>query len=66
MTVEAPAEGDIFLAYREQVLCPTLHAGQIVVMDNLSAHKLEGVKALNEATGGSSLTSARFARFQSD
>jgi len=51
MTVEAPTAGDVFLAYLDQVLCPTLRAGQIVVMDNLSAHKVEGVKTLIEATG---------------
>jgi len=41
----------VFLAYLEQVLCPTLRTGQIVVMDNLSAHKVEGAKTLIEATG---------------
>ena len=51
MTVEAPTDGEVFLAYLEQVLCPTLQAGQIVVMDNLSAHKVDGVQALIEGTG---------------
>ena len=51
MTVEASTDGDVFLAYLEQVLCPTLRAGQIVVMDNLSAHKVDGVQALIEGTG---------------
>ena len=51
MTVEASTDGDLFLAYLEQVLCPTLRAGQIVVMDNLSAHKVDGVQALIEGTG---------------
>ena len=51
MTVEESTDGDVFLAYLDQVLCPTLRAGQIVVMDNLSAHKVEGVKTLIEATG---------------
>ncbi|MEZ6145897.1 MAG: hypothetical protein R3B91_10885 [Planctomycetaceae bacterium] len=36
--------GDLFLAYVQQQLVPTLRAGDIVVMDNLSSHKREGVK----------------------
>jgi hypothetical protein len=39
MTIESPTDGDIFLSYVEQVLCPRLRPGQVVVMDNLSAHK---------------------------
>jgi len=44
-------DGDVFRAYLEHVLCPQLKAGQIVVMDNLSAHKVSGVRALIEAAG---------------
>ena len=51
MTVESPTDGDVFLAYLEQVLCPRLEPGQIVVMDNLGAHKVPGVRELIEATG---------------
>lgn len=51
MTVESPTDGNVFLAYVEQVLCPRLQAGQIVIMDNLPAHKVEGVRTLIEATG---------------
>lgn len=51
MTIEAPTDGDVFLAFLEQILCPRLGPGQVVVMDNLSAHKVEGVRALIEATG---------------
>ena len=51
MTVESPTDGDIMRAYLEQVLCPRLQPGQIVVMDNLSAHKVPGVRELIEATG---------------
>jgi len=39
------------LAYVEQVLCPRLQPGQVVVMDNLPAHKVEGVRSLLEAVG---------------
>jgi len=51
MTIESPTDGDIFLAYVEQVLCPKLQAGAVVVMDNLSAHKVKGIRELIEATG---------------
>ncbi len=51
MTIEAATDGEIFLAYLEQVLCPQLQPGDIVVMDNLSAHKVRGVRDLVEHTG---------------
>ena len=51
MTVEGPTDGEVFLAYLEQVLCPALRPGQVVVMDNLSAHKVEGVRQRIEAAG---------------
>jgi transposase len=51
MTIESATDGDVFLAYLEQVLCPGLQPGQLVVMDNLSAHKVEGVRRLIEARG---------------
>lgn len=43
--------GNVFLAYVEQVLVPTLGAGDIVVMDNLPAHKAAGVRDAIEAAG---------------
>jgi transposase len=43
--------GDAFLAYVEQVLVPTLRPGDIVVMDNLRAHKVPGVRQIIEAAG---------------
>ena len=51
MTIEEATDGDIFLAYVEQVLCPALHPGDVVVMDNLSAHKVSGVRELIQAAG---------------
>lgn len=51
MTVESPTDGDVFLAYVEQVLCPRLRPGQVVIMDNLPAHKVDGVRSLIEAAG---------------
>jgi hypothetical protein len=40
-----------FLAYLDQVLAPTLRAGDIMVMDNLASHHVEGVRERIEATG---------------
>jgi transposase len=51
MTIESPTDGDVFLAYLEQVLCPRLQPGHVVIMDNLAAHKVAGVRQLIEATG---------------
>jgi transposase len=51
MTIEEPTDADIFLAYVEQVLCPTLKPGDVVVMDNLSSHKVAGVRERIEACG---------------
>jgi transposase len=55
MTIEAPTDGDVFLAYLEHVLCPQLQPGQIVVMDNRGAHKVDGVTELIRQTGASLL-----------
>ena len=43
MSVEAATDREIFLAYIEQVLCPVLKPGDVVVMDNLSSHMVDGV-----------------------
>jgi transposase len=43
--------GELFLAYVEQVLAPSLRQGETVVMDNLSSHKIAGVRKAIEATG---------------
>lgn len=53
MTIEEPTDGDIFLAYLEHVLCPVLQPGDVVVMDNLSAHKVTGVRELIHAADAS-------------
>jgi transposase len=45
--------GAAFLAYVEQVLAPTLSAGDIVVLDNLASHKVAGVREAIEACGAS-------------
>ena len=43
MTIAGATTGDVFRAYVEQVLGPTLGPGDVVVMDNLRAHKVTGV-----------------------
>ena len=43
--------GELFLAYVEQVLVPTLIGGDIVVMDNLGSHKVAGVRKAIETAG---------------
>jgi transposase len=55
MMLDGPMNGAAFLAYVEQVLAPTLRPGDIVVMDNLPAHKSAAIRAAIEATGASLL-----------
>jgi transposase len=49
--LDGPMNGEAFLVYVEKVLVPNLAAGDIVVVDNLPAHKVEGVRAQIEAAG---------------
>ncbi len=51
MTIEEATDTDIFLAYLDHVLCPQLRPGDLVVMDNLSSHKVKGVRERIEAAG---------------
>jgi len=51
MSIAGAADGDVFLTYLQDVLGPQLRAGDVVVMDNLSAHKVAGVRPLIEARG---------------
>lgn len=51
MVIDGPINGAAFLAYVEQCLAPTLKRRDIVVMDNLPAHKVAGVKEAIEAVG---------------
>ena len=51
MILEGSANGAAFELYVEQFLAPSLHMGQIVVMDNLRAHKGERVRQAIEAKG---------------
>lgn len=47
--LDGPMNGHAFLTYVEKVLVPVLKPGDIVVMDNLAAHKVEGIRQLIEA-----------------
>jgi transposase len=51
LTVDGAINGALFLAWVEQHLAPTLQSGDIVVMDNLSSHKVKGVREAIEAAG---------------
>ena len=51
ITIDAATDGDVFLAYVEQVLAPNLRPGDLVVMDNLNAHKRPDSIAAIRATG---------------
>ena len=49
--VDGPVNADVFGSFIEQVLCPTLKPGDVVVMDNLSSHKGQRVRSLIESRG---------------
>lgn len=51
MTIDAATDSDVFIAFIEQVLVPTLRRGQVVIMDNLPAHKVVAVGQLIEQAG---------------
>ena len=51
MAIEGATTGEVFCAYGKHVLAPTLRAGDIVILDNLSAHKDKQAIKLIEATG---------------
>lgn len=51
MVLDGPMSGDAIEAYVEQVLVPTLRPGEIVIMDNLPAHRRPTIRAAIEAAG---------------
>jgi transposase len=53
MVVEGAMTGEVFLAYVEQCLVPTLRRNDIVVMDNFAAHKVPGIRQAIESAGAS-------------
>ena len=48
---DGPIDSPSFLAYVEQVLVPTLHPGDVVVLDNLAVHKQPEVRTAIEQAG---------------
>ena len=53
--LDGPMTGEVFRAYVEQMLAPSLRRGDVVVMDNLPAHKVAGVREAVAAVGASIL-----------
>jgi hypothetical protein len=51
MMIAGAVDGDVFRVWTEQVLCPTLAACDIVIMDNLQAHKVRGIREAIEGRG---------------
>jgi transposase len=50
-TIDASTDTEVFRAFIDHVLVPRLRVGQVVVMDNLSAHKVSGIRESIEAAG---------------
>jgi transposase len=55
MVLDGPMTGEVFRAYVEQVLVPELSSGDVVVLDNLAAHKVAGIREMIQAAGASLL-----------
>lgn len=51
MTIEGATTGEVFTAFARDVLAPTLRKGQVVVLDNLGAHKVKAAREAIEARG---------------
>ena len=51
MLLDGPMNGEAFQAWIEQMLAPALRPGDIVVMDNLAAHKVAGIRQAIEGCG---------------
>jgi transposase len=52
---DGPMRGEVFRAYVEQMLAPSLRPSDAVVLDNLAAHKVAGVKEAVRAGGATLL-----------
>jgi len=55
MVADGPMDGEMFRAYVQQFLCPTLQPGDTVILDNLSSHKVAGVEEAITLTGATLL-----------
>jgi transposase len=49
--IEGAVDAEVFTAYLQHVLCPELERGDVVILDNLSTHKIAAVAQLVEAAG---------------
>lgn len=50
-TIDAATDADVFRTYIDEVLVPVLRPGMVVVMDNLPAHKVQGIRQSIESAG---------------
>jgi transposase len=66
MVLDGPMTSEWFLAYTRQVLVPTLHRGDVVILDNLPAHKGDDVRKAVEGPGATIHSFRPITRFQSD
>jgi transposase len=55
MTINGATDAEVFMLFLEKILCPTLRKTDIVVLDNLSVHKMAEVREIIEKTGASLL-----------
>jgi len=55
MVAAEPMDGEMFLAWAQRFLCPTLQPTDIVILDNLSSHNVAGVRQAIEAVGATLL-----------
>jgi len=55
MVTDGPMDGAMFRAYTRHFLAPALRPGDLVVLDNLSSHKVPGVRKAIESAGASVL-----------
>ena len=51
MVIEGATDNDVFAAYVQRILLPTLRPGDCVIMDNLSPHKTSRIQTLVESAG---------------
>ena len=50
--LDGPINGERFRVYLEKILVPTLHPGDLVIMDNLGSHRSPAVRQAIRAAGG--------------
>jgi transposase len=55
VTIEGATDAEVFRAYVQHALCPTLSPGDVVIMDNLSPHKSQQTLALIAQAGAQTL-----------